>query len=298
LRDANLTTEAWERLNVDVLTRKLATDFEVGRLKGTAPERVNSVLHSVHSYLRQARVLFSERLLAAYADLGWDFPTSFHIFLHYKPRRPVAVVGRSPSDQEMETLFAAAHRLREEDPVVYVIFCLAIYTGLRRAEMGRMRWDWLTVINGQPYLEFPASFAKNKKTDRIPIAPELQSVLDWWRGLHPTEQYVLPGPVLHGGKVIAIRHEDAFRRLGVWIKTQCPNWRQRKKAHALRAYFGRRMRETYGLVVAQGSMRHSTSQLTDLYTGKDDLKGKVLSMPALPRPTPDTTVASAAQDQR
>ena len=53
------------------------------------------------------------------------------------------------------------------------LFWLALETGLRRGELGKLEWRDLIIDRRDPFLRARASITKNGKADQLPLSPEI-----------------------------------------------------------------------------------------------------------------------------
>jgi integrase len=73
--------------------------------------------------------------------------------------------------------------LREHDPVLRHVAQIALQTGMRRAEVCLLRWEWLDFARGKKgYINLPATVTKNKKPRSIPMLYNVQEHLLELRG--------------------------------------------------------------------------------------------------------------------
>ena len=85
---------------------------------------------------------------------------------------------RALTEDECRQLLAVASPLRR------VMYSLGLYCGLRRSETQGLRWANVT-MGENSYICVPASLAKNRKTESLPVHPAFDPVLKEYRAAHP-----------------------------------------------------------------------------------------------------------------
>jgi integrase len=119
----------------------------------------------------------NEYLGAARALLNWL------VMSRRLPGNPLLPVGRSETrGREVRNRRALTHeeflRLFEvAGPVRSVVYAVAYFTGLRRAELESLRWGDFNLASEPPTVTIHAAHAKNKKTETLPINPDLCGLL-------------------------------------------------------------------------------------------------------------------------
>lgn len=69
------------------------------------------------------------------------------------------------------------------DPMLRYISEIALKTGMRRAEVCSLRWEWLDFSRGKKgYINLPATICKNKKARSIPMLYNVRELLLELRG--------------------------------------------------------------------------------------------------------------------
>lgn len=77
---------------------------------------------------------------------------------------------RALTEEERNKLLAVSGKRR-------IVYLFAMYTGLRREEMKRLRWDDIIFEEGKNYLAVRASTTKNGKSVQIPLTDQLEQAL-------------------------------------------------------------------------------------------------------------------------
>jgi len=268
-----------------VLTGKLVAGYEElmherGKAAGRNPEATK---RTVASYLRHARSLFKRTALPRYAELGVELP-DMSGFMDRATER-AAVIDRVPVDDKViSKTMAAAPKLKLEDPAAYMAWMLG-FSSLRRSEVSRMQWTWLTRINGQPHIRIPVN-SKGRREALIPIDERLWGELEEYRktrqrGVDPEEEaFVIPSPRLGAasGATVRLRGQNVFRRVNQWMRRL--GWTTNHTLHEMRALILSRVRDEHGLDVAQAFGRHRDQRTTQQsYVGIRSLQGVVVRLP-------------------
>lgn len=156
---------------------------------------------------------------------------------------------RALTDDEMRRLLEVAGRRR-------VVYLAAAHTGLRRSELRNLLWDDVHLESPKPFVDVPASTAKNGKRAFLPLTDELADALRKLKpdGVSPSRR------VFHR----LVPRMDTFKRdLG---KVGIPfEDRQGRRAdfHALRHTCATNLhRGKVGARIAMSFMRHSDMKLT------------------------------------
>lgn len=102
------------------------------------------------------------------------------------------------SAAEIHALWLA---LDQEEPVMATTFRIRLMTAQRGTEVLTMRWahidgDWWTI---------PAEVAKNGLTHRVPLAPQVRSLLDELRPVTGSSEWVFASPRREGAHITAVQ---------------------------------------------------------------------------------------------
>jgi integrase len=147
---------------------------------------------------------------------------------------------------------------------------------MRRGEVDKMRWDWLATVNGQPIVRVDKECAKSKRLRDIPIDPLIVAELESWRAQRAdADPYVLPTPRRQRTVARRIRCEGVFKRVNAWMRSL--GWKGQHTLHALRAEYLRRVRDGFGLNMAQAVAGHADARTTERsYTGQPQVRDGVV----------------------
>jgi integrase len=250
-----------------VLTGKLVAAYEdhvhkAAKRAGRDPE---STKRTVASYLRHARSLFKKTALPRYGELGITLP-DLSEFMNRAVERAVVLERVPVDDKVISRTMAAAAELRLADPAAYIAWSLG-FSSLRRGEVSRMQWSWLTRINGAPIDEG--------------LWAELEAYRKVRQVGHDTEEesYVIPSPRIgQGGPGARLRGQNVFRRVNQWMRKL--GWTTNHTLHEMRALMLSRIRDDHGLDVAQAFGRHRDQRTTQQsYVGVKSLQGVTVRLP-------------------
>jgi integrase len=286
LGDDTLTDGAVDAQPASVLTGKLVSNLEDemhrrGKLAGRNPEATK---RSVNAYLRHARSVFKRTAMPRYAELGVVLPNLSEFMTRAVER--AALPDRVPVDDKLiSRTLKAAGELRAADRDAYIAWTLA-FSSLRRGEVSRMQWSWMTRINGAPHIRLPAD-TKGKRECLIPIDERLWGELEEYRRLRQRgideaeEAFVLPSPRLgQGGPNCRLRATNVFRRVNQWMRRL--GWKTNHTMHEMRALILSQIRDQFGLDTAQAMGRHRDQRTTvQSYVGTKSLQGVVVRLPSL-----------------
>lgn len=223
-------------------------------------EGVQRAKRTANSYLRQGRSVFSQAMLETYQDAGLKLPMD-------QLREFVKATGfkgagkteyHVPDDGLIRKTFAALEKLRTSDVEVFKAICCACGAGLRKSEIGKVRWNWFKESRGGVVLDSNVIGKDNLVIKNVPV------MMEWWKRL----QKVRPADakaddyILTGSKTT--RTEDIFRRVGAWMRSL--GWQTQKTIHEFRAYVGSKVAEAHGIEAAAMFLRHKEPKVTrDFY---------------------------------
>jgi integrase len=180
-------------------------------------------LRTSRSVIRQARSLFNRRhrMLDQYEARGLVIPRR-----HIEEFMSCRVEGRDrkpeyfpPSDEVVQQAFAAIEDQKHQ-PKIYIAFWLAVGAGLRRGEIGRMRWEYIVERQGRAWIS--GSLGKDGERIEVPLQDRAAKALEPFRKPE--------------GKCIEQESLEWARKLNNWMESQ--GWSTEKKMHELRAYTG------------------------------------------------------------
>lgn len=186
-----------------------------------------------------------------------------------------------------------------------MLYRVALGTGLRAKELHSLTPASLALADDPPTVTVLAAYSKNKRTDTLPIHPDLADRLRAWTAGRQADAPLWPGKWARDCKGGQMFKADLARARAAWIAEATSDRTAREEGDFL-AYCDRSgryadlhaCRHTYisGVVrsgatprVAQSLARHSTITLTmDRYshTALHDLNSAVQALPVVPEQTP------------
>jgi len=166
---------------------------------------------------------------------------------------------RALSDDEMLRLLAVAG---ERKPV----YLMAVYTGLRRSELGALKWGDLHLHAVTPFVKVRASTTKNGKSADLRLHPELAAALRELKGCGVMDDESI---------FRSIPRIERFRRDLIKAGIAPQDSLGRKAVfHSLRHTFGTNLaRGGVASRVAMALLRHSDRRLTDKVYTDENLLG-------------------------
>jgi integrase len=215
---------------------------------------------SLNSLLRQARCLFSPKILR---QLAIELPDPLPFAgITFEPRQSLKY--RSNFDVA-ELIDKARGDLAESDPEAYKIFLLASMAGLRRNEIDLLEWSSFRWDAGEIRIE-PTSHFRPKSEESIAdiaVDPELLEVFRGYQasatGEFVIESTRLPKDVTYS----RYRAHHAFVRLNEWLRKN--GVKGNKPLHMLRKEYGSQINSIYGIHAASRALRHADIRVTNEY---------------------------------
>jgi integrase len=230
---------------------------------GENPARQRSARISCNAAIRQARSLFSHKILG-FIDAGLvPTPLPFSGTRFY-PRESMRYQSRI---DPAALLQSAKENLFESDPEAFKALLLALGAGLRRGEIDRLLWRQIDFTAGVIHVE--ATEAGGLKTEEsagtVPIDIGLVSFLRGFQA-KACDQYVLgAGSGITASKPWGQRYRCAhvFARLVEWLKSQ--DVEVAKPIHTLRKEAGSIVATKAGIHAASQFLRHADIQVTSMH---------------------------------
>jgi integrase len=238
--------------NSSVLTGELIRQFERIRMAAakSEPER-RRTRTSIRSYIVQARSVVAPRKMRFYDDLTLPDLSSFRSERVEMPKR---TKPRALDLGVIAAINAAAPKLVNDDPAVYVAFLMFSRLGLRNVEIRSARWSWIE--NGRiGIVDRPAEdfFCKGSE-GWVPIAPDVLKELMRFRNLS-TDDYVVPGATATERQIAVDRRHSQW--VGQWIKDRS------KTSYELRRYAGSLIyNATRDILKVRDFLRHASVETT------------------------------------
>lgn len=111
---------------------------------------------------------------------------------------------------------AASGRLPDRDRLIIL---LAVYAGMRAAEIARLTWSMVLDANGEVgrVVEIRGAIAKRGASRRIPMHPKLRTALVAWRRLQPSRRAEPDAVVIRSQRGGALRPNSIVN----WFIARC-----------------------------------------------------------------------------
>jgi integrase len=231
------------------------------RAAGKDPIKQRKARVSVNSFLRQARSLFSPKLLRhPNVQLPNPLPLSG---VEYEPRQSL----KYHSDFDVMALIGtASDALSVSEPELFKIFLLGVMVGLRRKEIDLLEWSSFRWAHGVIRIE-PTQHFQPKSEDSIGDVQVDGEVMELFRGYRARatgsfviESAIAPRP---GVTYEHYRCQDNFEKLNLWLREQ--GVKATKPLHALRKEYGSQICATHGIHAASRALRHADIGITNQF---------------------------------
>jgi integrase len=234
---------------------------------GEDPRKIRNAKNSANSFLREAKALFSSKLLELLEGVILPNPLPFAGIKLY-PKQSMKY--RSTFDA-MQIIKDAQNELGEQDPEAYKIFLLGLATGLRRREIDTLQWSAFRWDRSQIRIE-PSEWYGLKSQDSaddLDVDPEIMAI---FRGFcaKAKSNFVIESRVAPRLDVTTWQHyrtTSIAERLIKWLRSKGVN--TNGPLHSLRAEAGSQVAATEGIYAASRFLRHGNIQVTaDHYLDK------------------------------
>ena len=210
------------------------------------------------STLRCARSLFRDQVLArAYKGMKLPDLNGFRKGMPFKVR-----VARSEDigeDMRCHLFEAAERELRDTGSVLYLVWCLAAYCGLRPKEIVEARWDWIKEDGSLTYIELKPRVGSDTKGHDCRRVPLLPRVLNEMRDLQRSFDYIVEA------RTKTERENLVGRKINQWLKGHGLTTHKGKVLYRLRADFLIRVQRSAGIQAAADAAGHDNINTTRDY---------------------------------
>jgi integrase len=230
---------------------------------GENPARQRSARITCNSNLRQAKALFSRKILKFTSGVALPDPLPFAGVELY-PRESMRYHSKlNPA----VLLQSAKENLFETDPEAFKALLLALGAGLRRGEIDRLLWRQVGVDAGVIHIETTEAggLKSSDSAGDVPIDQTLSSILRGFRA-KAHGQYVLEeGTGITSSRPWGQRYRcgDVFDRLTKWLRKQ--GVEGAKPLHTLRKEAGSIIATKAGIHAASRFLRHADIQVTSMH---------------------------------
>lgn len=230
-----------------------------------AGKKQECVEHTANSAIRNARSLFSKRLLQhlklAVPTLSLPTPLPFE---------GVLLLQEHESDFFYHSTIDASDLIRKAYQELkgeeLVIFALALGGGLRRKEIDNLEWSHVSIANRTITILKPriGRLKRDSSCGTVMLEKRFMDVLDD-HGRHGRNGYVLfpDRPAKPRSKNRSYRCKAEIFRVLKWLRKH--GVETDKPLHTLRKEFGSNISKHKGIYAASASLRHSTIALTAKY---------------------------------
>ncbi len=244
--------EAVNQVSLSMLTKGAVESYMLRRLKGVSREELFRARRSLHTCLRNARNLFTEKRRTE-VPLTLPSPPPFE-GVDIKPWK----AQRYHSEINLELLMVAGESELPHDQLLVLV--LASCAGLRKEEMDRLSWAQVN-FEGPSITIKPTQFYKPKSESSIRIVPIADDVADLLRKDPNPGEFVLPGPFPNlGANYYHYRANQTFLALGKWLRQKGVTATQ--PIHALRKEYGSQINKVAGLKAASDLLGHAEIGIT------------------------------------
>lgn len=254
------------------------------RSRGSDADTQLAAKHTINSLVRNARALFSRRLIVPRLNIVVPAVLPFDGVKLLKERMGEF---RFKRDVDVHRLIKQAHsELPQQHPNLFVVFLLALGAGLRRNEVDKLRWREVVHIAEQVEIIKtdvfePKAYASLRKV-RLP-REFYQTILDF-RGDAGLDTFVVSPtrPVVLNVRRRVYRCDADFRALNAWLEEKGIRPRDKKKIHALRKHFGDVICSTYGIYKAAAALGHQKVSTTErFYAAPPEVDAPPFELPNL-----------------
>ena len=247
--------EKVDSIKLAAITPERVQEWKVAHIKsaGSSPVAVASAKRTVNSYIRCARSLFSSKVLR-FIKIRLPQPLPFD---GVELERAGSTRYQSKINPQLLVNLARAE-LREKQPECYKVFLLALFCGLRRAEIDLLQWSAVDWENQRVWVKTTEHFkAKTEDSeDFVEVDPEvLEEVRVWMQGSRTPFVINSPLPPRAGMDRQYYRCHAVFRNLTSWLRDKGIS--ANKPLHELRKEFGSLVNLKYGIYAASRALRHS-----------------------------------------
>jgi integrase len=260
----------------------------LSRAKGD-PRKLQQLRASCNSFLRDARSLFSRKVLKHLKGIT-ESP-----FAEIKSGS-ASMRYRSTIDFE-QLLSTAAVELEShvETREEFKAFLLAACAGLRRNEIDLLPWSAINFDKNIIRIETTEHFEGKSLASHedVSIDPEVSSLFRGWRA-QARDRFVIESQVQPriGATYNHYRCQRVFDSLICWLRKQGVN--TNSPIHTLRKEYGSHLTATHGVFVASRALRHSSVQVTEQFYASQ--KGRVsLGLGHLLATKPDNIIELGVQ---
>lgn len=228
------------------------------------PRKLKKAKTSVNSFIRQAKSLFSQKLISHIA-LSPGFISPFR-GVAFEKRQSMRYRGEKVAIGDLIQWAQQGDEKNKTPPLPlesWKIFLLAVGVGLRRKEIDLLEYSVFDFKNGIIDIQETEYFRPKSEDSIAPVEvdEEIMALFNEYKmtatGAFVIESDVEPRP---NTSYASYRCEKHFRQLIKWLRDR--GFKSQSPIHALRKEFGSRMCERFGIFVASRSLRHADVAIT------------------------------------
>lgn len=247
--------EAADAIDISVLTKNNIERWMMSQLKGVDRERLPRRQASVHAALRNARNLFTKKIVdkVATIDLGTRPPFSDIDIKPWKSKRYLSTIN-------VPLILTAARS--ELEPNLFRILILAGCVGLRKEEIDKLLWQQVHLDRKCISIEATWCYKPKSATSArvVPIADDVAEFLRDSMKDASGEFVIDGGHPRVGATYYHYRANKHFTALGKWLRTKGVTTTQ--PIHTFRKEFGSQINQIAGLKAASDLLGHSEIGIT------------------------------------
>jgi integrase len=218
---------------------------------------------SCNSTIRQARSLFSEKVVELLPELRLPDPAPFRK-IKFFPRQNTKYFSRIDPQRLIQE---ANDELRESDPPVFLTMLIALSAGLRRGEIDSLKWN--QVDFKKRLIRVESTDAADIKTvdsrAEVPIdAITANMLFDFFKMRKGA--FVIDGGGISSGPQNwgrKYRANAVFERVNEWLRDHGVD--RQKPLHELRKELGALATALHGIYAASRLLRHSNIATTEAH---------------------------------
>jgi len=222
---------------------------------------------SIYAKWVQAKSLIGQNAVIFYADQGLDVRDWARDLREVSLPKGKLPTYDNPAEALVRKTEKAGSELKESDPVLWIIYTLAINCGLRAGEIAAMRKDWVTESRGVLGIALIDRGYWTPKWGTERFVPIHKNIWEDICKFSAGRDTVLPGKDYK-------RYDLVTKDFAQWIKGL--GWQTQKKAHELRKLFGSRVYTDLDPAWAKEYLGHDSLDTTTKFYAKLDRPWKLI----------------------
>lgn len=236
---------------------------------GTDPVKIRRAQHTANKFVRNAKSLFSKKVLPNIKDVAVPEPHPFADVVLFKSGSmryeskisPEKLIGEAQSELEVQR------------PEEYKIFLLSLFAGLRRNEIDKLLWSSVNFESGYIRIEENEYFSPKTETSigNVRVDPDVMAILKAFhekaKGQFVIESRVKPKFIATYDHYRADKHLQGLTK---WLRSKGVT--AQSPIHTLRKEYGRLVTEGFGIYAASRALRHGSIGITAAHYADDKRK--------------------------